>query len=186
MNGKFANPGEACGRLLRRFPHGAAPDGLWMKVAVVALLLVSGAAQARRSKDFCPELPPDSGIEWQYLEGGDFIGCVGLIRATGKRLFHVYIGQRPDYRLDPARWMATGRVGGHPVQWQSAHNRSHSETVLEAHLLLGQPRMHPPLQSVVEVYRSEPAEYRRTFRVLSQLRYRTNWVTLPPKASRDP
>ena len=121
---------------------------------LIAILLFPSAVDARRSVEYCPELPAHSGLVWEYLEGGDFIGCIATRRSGGARVFGVYLGQHPSFIADPSRRRAKGTIGGTAAHWQLPGPGSEEGVVLEAQVHILATEADPPLQSVVWVYTS--------------------------------
>lgn len=146
---------------------------------LVAALLFPPTVVAERSATYCPELPARSGLVWEYLEGGDFIGCIATRQSDKVRLFGVYLGQHPSFVADQSKRKAKGIVGGRAVHWQLPGPGSDGGVVLESHLYIQGTEMDPPLQSVVWVYTSTRVNYDEAFRAIARMRFRANWLDQP-------
>ena len=146
---------------------------------LIAILLFPSAVDARRSVEYCPELPAHSGLVWEYLEGGDFIGCIATRRSGGARVFGVYLGQHPSFIADPSRRRAKGTIGGTAAHWQLPGPGSEEGVVLEAQVHILATEADPPLQSVVWVYTSDRGNYDEAFRAIARMRFRDNWWRWP-------
>jgi hypothetical protein len=146
---------------------------------LAALLVFPPATVAKRSVAYCPELAEGSGLVWEYLEGGDFIGCIAARQSDDARLFGVYLGQHPSFVADPSKRKAKGIVGGRNAHWQLPGPRSDEGVVLETHLQLQGTEMDPPLQSVVWVYTSSRGNYEQAFRAIARMKFRANWLDRP-------
>lgn len=145
----------------------------------IAILLLAPPAIAERSVAYCPELPARSGLAWQYLEGGDFIGCIAVRESDQTRLFGVYIGQHPSFISDPSKRRAKGIVSARTTHWQLPGPSAYEGAVLEAHVQLEGAELDPPLQSVVWVFALPRDSYKGVFRAIAQMRFRANWLDRP-------
>ena len=146
---------------------------------LIAALLFPCVVDAKRSVEYCPALPAQSGLVWEYLEGGDFIGCIAIRLSDNARLFGVYLGQHPSFNTDPSKRRAKGTIGGRAAHWQLPRPGSNDGVVLEAHVQIQAMEPDPPLQSVVWVYTSHRSNYDEAFRAIARMRFRDNWWRSP-------
>jgi len=90
-----------------------------MRVAALALsvLLLPAVTASAQPVALCPTLPPESGLEWKYLDGPDFGICYAMHAATKADAFGIYLGNFPSFNPAKGIKVATGTLAGKEVVW---------------------------------------------------------------------
>ncbi len=87
-----------------------------IRCLLLGLLPVSGLALAQ-SPSACPPLPPDSGLQWQPLNGEDYVFCKALA-ADGTQVMGIMLTRRePKLSLPRNNRVEPGRINDESFYW---------------------------------------------------------------------
>ncbi|MCD9028632.1 hypothetical protein LDO26_10490 [Luteimonas sp. BDR2-5] len=90
----------------------------WLPTTGVLLLCLCAGSAAAQSRNQCPTLPADAGVQWHVVDGDDFIFCRAVDSSTGEQAFAVSIGRSAQFK--PRRGTRIGErvtIDGSPVYW---------------------------------------------------------------------
>jgi len=82
----------------------------------LASLAITLPAHAQ-SASSCPTLPANSGLEWQVLDGPDFIFCKALRVSDGAEYFAVTLSKKSPFDPKRGNRVASTVIDGHEVYW---------------------------------------------------------------------
>ena len=84
---------------------------------LLAGLLWSGHALAQSAAENCPELPADTDLSWDVVNGPDFLFCKAISAADGSQAFSVMLGRDVAFRRDRSLREEDATIDGHKVRW---------------------------------------------------------------------
>ncbi|MCW5579940.1 MAG: hypothetical protein KIS72_01160 [Luteimonas sp.] len=85
----------------------------WLPLAALLLPLHASAQSASR----CPELPANSGLTWEAMDGPDFLYCKAIPDTGGEQAFSVMLREDPTFRPKRSLRAEEAMIDGHEVRW---------------------------------------------------------------------
>jgi hypothetical protein len=139
------------------------------------LLAFLPAAGAARTVEFCPSLPADSSLYWEFQNGTDSISCEAVRTSDKKHLLRVYLGNHPDFVPDPATPGTHGVVGGYAATWHGATPTPDRPYILATVVLVPGGRPDLPLKAYVRVLPQLRSDLPLTVSTIAKLRFKSRW-----------